>query len=362
MQKIEDEFLKRFQITFRGEADEHIRNFYSGLDELEKNPDAGRVEQIIETMFREIHSLKGAARSIGNKETESLCQPLESVFSGLKRKELILSPSFYKIFYQSADWLKILVLPESADLPAIDRKKLRETIQLLNDLTAKRQSDTSVQVASQEDSTNTASDNSPAEVFEVREVTSPNAYETVRINLNRLDPLFLEAEELIQTKVALKQRIGEMTEISDELDNWIQTQKKMRANRANLNHSGLLTWMEETEVKLYKLDNLLSKLTSHTKHDHFTLSRMVDDHLESMKQILMLPVSSLVETFPSMIKDIARNQEKEINFIIKGSELELDKRILDELKDPLVHLIRNSIDHGIDKPAERLNQKKPTRI
>jgi two-component system chemotaxis sensor kinase CheA len=75
----------------------------------------------------------------------------------------------------------------------------------------------------------------------------------------------------------------------------------------------------------------------------------------------MLPVGSLVESFPGMVREISQKQNKEIDFIIRGTDLEIDKRILEELKEPLIHLIRNSIDHGIGKPAERILQNKPPR-
>jgi len=74
-----------------------------------------------------------------------------------------------------------------------------------------------------------------------------------------------------------------------------------------------------------------------------------------------LPVSFLVEVFPSMVREISREQSKEIDFTVLGSELEVDKRILEELKDPLIHLIRNSIDHGIGVPKERMLQNKPAK-
>ncbi len=96
------------------------------------------------------------------------------------------------------------------------------------------------------------------------------------------------------------------------------------------------------------------------EHDQHSLDRLVNNHLDGMKQVLMLPVITLVESFPGMVREIAREQNKEINFIVEGSELEIDKRILEELKDPLIHLIRNSINHGIAKPQERLLQNKPS--
>ncbi len=83
MDKRDEEFLKRINETFRIEAEEHLNAFSSGLVDLEKKQSQERYAEIIETMFREIHSLKGAARSIDQKDIESICQPLESVFSSL---------------------------------------------------------------------------------------------------------------------------------------------------------------------------------------------------------------------------------------------------------------------------------------
>jgi len=98
MDKIDDEFLKRINATFRIEADEHLNAFSAGLIELEKPQSQERYAEIIETMFREIHSLKGAARSVDKKDVESICHPLESVFSALKRKEIFLTPASFNLF------------------------------------------------------------------------------------------------------------------------------------------------------------------------------------------------------------------------------------------------------------------------
>jgi two-component system chemotaxis sensor kinase CheA len=75
----------------------------------------------------------------------------------------------------------------------------------------------------------------------------------------------------------------------------------------------------------------------------------------------MLPFSTLLEIFPKMIRDLSRDQGKEVELVIMGSEVEIDKRILEEMKDPLIHLLRNCIDHGIEKPEERIKNKKQPR-
>ena len=85
---------------------------------------------------------------------------------------------------------------------------------------------------------------------------------------------------------------------------------------------------------------------------------MIDDHVESMKNILMVPVSTIIEVFPRLVRDLSRSQGKEVELITHGKEIEVDKRILEELKDPLINLLRNCIDHGIMKPEKRVEHKK----
>ena len=92
MNKKDDEFLKRLRRAFVAEAKEHMRVFIAGLSELEKTGDRKRIAELTEILFREMHSLKGAARSVDQKEIESLCQNIESFFSALKRETVNLTP------------------------------------------------------------------------------------------------------------------------------------------------------------------------------------------------------------------------------------------------------------------------------
>jgi two-component system, chemotaxis family, sensor kinase CheA len=85
---------------------------------------------------------------------------------------------------------------------------------------------------------------------------------------------------------------------------------------------------------------------------------MVDGLLEDMKKVVMLPVSSFLQLFPKLVRDLARDQGKEAELVIRGGEIEIDKRILEEMKDPFIHLLRNCVDHGIEKPEERARKRK----
>ena len=106
-----DELLKKLLATFRVEADEQLRAMSSGLLALEKSPAGGRRAEIIEKIFREAHSLKGAARAVNLTQIESVCQSLEGVFAGLKGDRLAVSPPLIDLLHRSLDALGGFLAP-----------------------------------------------------------------------------------------------------------------------------------------------------------------------------------------------------------------------------------------------------------
>ncbi len=366
MDKREEDFIKRINETFRIEAEEHLNAISSGLDELEKKPSQERYAEIVETMFRDIHSLKGAARSVEQKEIESLCQPMESVFSALKRKELVLDPSSFDLFYKAVKSLLRLITETGSLQTVAERQSQREISACLKELASGTLHANSPAMIMQIKELQTVKTD-PAAVAEMMPVTEiprnirPVSSETVRIRISKLDPLLLQAEELIQSKKAIGLRIEELHDINS----CFAVFKSKSLNRNRIISPGKRAIINEqtnlNEAGLSELESRLDDFTGSMKRDQYLLNNMLDTHLEAMRKVLMLPVSIITEAFPGMVRDIAREQKKEIDLVIKGSELEIDKRILEELKDPLSHLIRNSIDHGISSPEERTAVNKPAR-
>ena len=364
MEKKDLEFQKRILATFRIEAEEHLRAISTSLIELEKTHSKKKVEEIIEVMFREVHSLKGAARSVDQKDIEYVCQPLESIFSSLKRGEITLSPLSIDLFYKTMDWLSKYVATSGSEQTSYFRQSQKELIIQLKEMASvKVITDVGqrMSVPGTMQSQTAHSDPLPEQKSEVTlsHDTLPSQIEMVRIPISKLDPLLLQAEELIQSKISVNQRANDLKSLCDELvEQKTETQKwKSRSTGATLENYN--EWCEVNETHLNRVESQLTEITRSVERDHHILERLVNDHLEAMKQVLMLPVSNLVEAFPVMVREISHDQNKEIDFIIRGTELEIDKRILEELKDPLIHLIRNSISHGIGKPDERIQQNKP---
>jgi two-component system chemotaxis sensor kinase CheA len=363
MDKTDDEFLKRIQATFRIEAEEHLRNFSAGLIELEKTRTKKKIAEIIETIFREIHSLKGAARSVDQKEIESVCHPVESLFSALKRNEITLSPVMFDILYKAVERLSKLISAGGLVQTSEDRQMQKDLIRQLKETIEKSISPGSAdepEHATEIQPVETVMTSGPPTEI-IPKISGPLTMEVVRIPISKLDPLLLQAEEMIQTKISLDQRIKELKEINTGIAEWKTDLLDYKRRRSVTSAVLWNEWFEGNEADVNKLESQLAELTRSMERDQYSLSRMVNDHLGEMKQVLMLPVEWLVEAFPRMIREIAREQKKEIDFIVIGTELEIDKRILEELKDPLIHMIRNSINHGLGTPQERLHENKPPR-
>ncbi len=359
MDKKEADFLKRIRETFRVEAEEHLRSFSSGLIELEKTHPAERANEIIETMFREIHSLKGAARSVDEKEIESLCQPLEGIFSALKSRTITLSHYSISLFYMAVDHLTNIITTTGREQTGADHQIIRGLIQQLKEIAAGKPDEKNATQEPMSDFKAARQEKVHLHDTDFSGGTGPALTETVRIRISKLDPLLLQAEEMIQSKIAVDQRINELKGLCTELNDWKNETQKWKNRRSAATISTWNEWCDTSEIHLNKTESQMSEITRSMEFDQHGHDRLVNLHLEAMKQVLMLPVGSMVEVFPGMVRDISHEQNKEIDFNITGTELEIDRRILEELKAPLIHLIRNSIDHGIGKPQERVLQNKP---
>ena len=360
----EKEFLKRLRVTFKLEAEEHIQTMSKKLIELEKSPKDSISDELLEVIFREAHSMKGAARSVNLPGIESLCQILESVFSAIKNKEIEMSQELFDLFQKAIDELTFLL--KGIDKVRTDSDTLRvdNLILKLKDASEGKpvSTDTKKNIVEIEEIEPEDIDDITAskDMTSVQPQTGNNPIitETVRIPTLKLDPLLLQAEELIMAKLSTSERIREMNELYQYVNSRKNEITKLRNRTTDRSELSLNEYLQSAGDFLNSIQSQISTITGTIEQDQRNLRRMVDEHLDSMKNILMLPVSTLVEGFPRFVRDISRNQGKEVEIEIVGKDIEVDKRILEELKDPLIHLIRNCVDHGIKYSENRINHNK----
>lgn len=346
----DDNFLKRLLATFRIEAREHVDALFSGIAELEKTSDEAAQAKIVEAVFREAHSLKGAARSVNLAPVEAACQSLESSFAAMKNKQVTLTAELFDGLHQAINSLNELLELPPARKPEMEPAAVPEA----RSATPPRKENLPPQPPTA----------ARPPRFPPEERSSVAG--TVRIAAEKLDSIFLQAEEMLAAKLLAQQREQELQTLNAMVAAWGKDWAGIRTR-----HPGFYgavakqpQWLElvERNAELIKtLTNQLGAMAKTADQDQRMLGKMVDDLLEDMKKVLILPFSTLMEVFPRLVRDLARDGGKEIDLEIRGGELDADRRILDEIKDPLVHLIRNCVDHGIEKPEDRERRHKPPR-
>lgn len=365
MNKKDNDFQKRLAATFKVEAEEHIQAISSGLLELEKTLDAERQNQIIETVFREAHSLKGAARSVNRRDIEAVSQSLESVFAALKRREFTSSPELFDLLNRAIDSLHKLSSSTEVEPGTSEASLNRELIQRLE--SAARGG---------------TLPSSQAPTMPAPEVEQPPSEdtaissETVRISVARLSSLLLQTEELLSAKLAASQRVADLRSASTMFDLWnrewakvypeIRRYQRLLENRSDLSRQDrsdsqfakIVEFLDWSSDHVRSLDTNLKKLAAAARSESYLTGSMVYSLLENMRSVLMLPFASLLEIFPKLVRDLSRAQRKEVNLVVQGEDIEIDRRVLEEMKDPLIHLVRNCIDHGIKTPKERQQSNK----
>jgi two-component system chemotaxis sensor kinase CheA len=373
------ELLEKLLATFRVEATEHVTAITSGLVELERASSPEKQMEMIESVFREAHSLKGAARAVNLVKIEGICQSLEGSFARLKAQEIALSPELLDQLHQALDTLGVLLSAESAETTRVEESHPLER-PVTPDLTVVAQARPpalrSAESARSRPSTirQPASGPEPGHLGEKQGLS-----ETLRVPAAKLDALLRQAEELIPAKATAAQRVKELLEICQALVSWETEWRKIRPHaramsslvggeehRSNgRSHSSnghtatrsrtmkVTAFLDRNESALNSVKQRVAALTKHLEYDRRTLDRRVDDLVEDMKRVSMLPFAVLLEFLPKLVRDLCRDCGKEAELTIVGGEIEIDRRILEEMKDPLIHLIRNCIDHGIETPKQR---------
>ena len=339
----DEDFLTTLRATFTVEAAEHLQAMTTGVLELETTlpPDVRR--RLVETVFRAAHSLKGAARAADFTEIESRCQSLEDVFAAWKKQERAPPRDALDAVHRTLDAV-------GAALAAPG--KLREPVPASG-----RSSPTASRAVTV-----------PAgAVFSSAAEGSALSEDTVRIAVATLDARLLEAEEMLTAKLSTGQRAEDLRTRANRFGAWRKEWTTVEPDARSLRQSpppNLARLLEFLDWNLDHLDSLEGHVTALGRaadRDHQVIGKLVDDLLEESKTLLLLPFATLASSFPKLVRDLCRDQGKEADLVVRGEEIKIDKRVLEEMKAPLVHLLRNSVDHGIETPEERRRSGKPSR-
>ncbi|MCX6029498.1 MAG: hybrid sensor histidine kinase/response regulator [Chloroflexi bacterium] len=400
---LNEDFLRQLRATFAAEAQEHIQVINRDLLAFEREPDSASVDQWLADIFRAAHSLKGAARAVNEDTIGTLAHRLETLFGHIRDRSLQLTPEVFDLAYQALDALSALVQAMNGGPAAtVDTAALVAALEAVGQPTlpkagAEPSGGTAPAKASTPEHEHTSARGvepsggaSPAKASTPEHPkapapaprpTAPITEETIRMTTSKLDALMAQVGELQVTRLGAEQRLSELTALLDGLEAWEVEWRKLRphvmadfrAEAADLapqvaaaapgkraaTAARVLGYLESSETRLHAAAGQLRELRRRFVADNRRMAQVVSDLEEDVRRTRMMPVSTVFETFPRMVRDLARDLGKQARLVVQGGEVEVDRSVLEQIKDPLTHLLRNAVDHGVESPPARAAAGKP---
>ena len=332
------------QKLFKVESEEHLARLDDGLLRLEKSPED---PQLLEELFRESHSLKGAARMLGLTRIETATHGLESIFNAARKGEKPLDSETIEQMNASLVDLRQRVSEALSNEVEVKKAVKPPSVEESDaPIVAPPVSDTPIPRAVPQ-----ADVPSRLQSPVIQTKASPETFhlETVRIGTDKLDDLLTQVGELSVIQGQAQHRFSLIEELLEQWTTLEHTQNVISPTPPPRHNEHI------------RFGDLLRKTRDALFDDNARLQSIVqrlDDQVRSMR---LVPLSTLFALFPRMVHDLAKEQCKEVELKLEGGDITVDKRILEEMKDPLMHLIRNAIDHGIESPSERVRFAKPAK-
>ncbi|SRR5579885_79986 len=388
--------LSQFHDLFFEESAEGLTTMESGL--LNLRTDAPDLE-VINMVFRAAHSIKGGAGTFGFNEVAHFTHILETLLDEMRDRKRGVTQELIDLLLESVDGLRYM-LDCSRSGRAMDMQRVRTLEQRLATLPreAHDEGEARWQIKFIPRPHLLKTGNDPYRIF--RELQAAGGL-TVRANAQRVPDLAALDPEELHLDWELYLKAGETTEASiRELFAWVEgdcdlqitllgerrhrvERRKRREPEAGEPEAEASRAQEQASIRVNidKIDGLIN-LVGELVITQSILTRIASDHAledraEKLKwvvgilerntnelqdhamRIRMLPIDYTFNRLPRLVRDLSRSLGKQVELKISGNSTEVDKTVLEKISDPLVHLIRNAVDHGIEKPEARLAADKP---
>ncbi len=388
------QLVKRLMATFLEELQEQVQALNRDLLALEKGPEGAARADLLKQLFRTAHSLKGAARSVSVRPVEDACHHLEEVLSGVRDGARPADREFFALLLQAADALEEAGrrLQEEKDLAGSPLESLLPRLAAAAARGGGRPGDK--ETRRQGDRSPAPPPPPPAPLPPAAvEATPPPATSglaapvgpaTLRVSAEKLDALLASSGELLVARRRLPLRVEELAALRESVSRWRAEWQAVEKPLAKLLRGdgdgsagspsrrgaagpALASSRRPGRVvadvgeRLRQLEKDLERLTAALAADNRALDQLAGALDEDVRRVRMLPFAEACQGLERVAHDLAQAGGKEVELVIEGGDVELDRSVLEGLKDPLRHLVRNALDHGVEPPAQRRAAGKPPR-
>ena len=374
-----EDFEAEIKKDFLNEALMNLEEVESSFMELESASDT---KPLLDKIFRLAHNLKGGSRAVGFGEVAEFTHQLESLVLKLQKGEIALSSDIVTILLRSNDRLVEMLTALKADLSATsDNSDLLSDIQgwLSGTKTAAVTPATPVATQVEAPAPPTTPEPIAVEVSKIESEPAPNvpnanaffpaetagsAPATSALEVTPVKDEFQELAGLVQKSIeGVKESAVKKTNAPNTKSNSSQLDSKedeiVRVNLSRINmlndYVGELIVLQSVVQQQSMTGNKI-KLQASIRQ----MAKLSKDIQGLSMSLRMLPVKPLVQKLQRVVRDTAKALGKEVEFKVNGEQMEIDKSVLDRLADPLIHILRNAVDHGLELPVDRTKSGKST--
>ena len=307
--------LNKFKDLFISEVEDHLQKLNDNLLALEKNPTD---KKLMNELMRSSHTMKSSSAMMGYKKMSFLTHVMEDVFDYARNDQLKLTPEIINKLFETFDILEESLMSIKKTGKELD---VDSTIKEIKEMTG---------VATE------GTGKSPR-TPEGKPIIKNSKNQPEQEKDDKNNELNNNNEEIVKKKSEQKINFAPVEEFIQRID-YIKVPVKRLDNLMSLMEELLIDRMRLEQFK--DRDAKLGGVISH-------LNRLVSDIQYQVMQSRLVPIEQIFARFPRMIRDVAKSLGKKANLEITGGEIELDRTIVDKLGEPLVHLLRNAVDHGI---------------
>lgn len=324
--ELSPEFARELLDDFYTECDEQLGALRNSLAELETASLDHAPTTSYEPLFRTMHSLKGNAAIVGLRAAEELAHVAESYLRGLTRGDLRLSEAGLEKLRQTVQRLESIISAhrQHTTIPAVT--DLVFELKALVDFHPGSPAPSSPGVAAPDSPSEKPVRSSPANVPE----PSPEPSSETAVPDDQGASLFIAPSHIVRVDIG---RLDDLLRIAGELVIH-RSRLEDRLNQGVTDRSSL-------------------------KEVNLALSRSLRELREAITRVRLVPVAEVFSRLPFVVRDLARSSPQKARLLVEGKHTEIDKFVVERLKDPLLHLVRNAFSHGIETPDQRLAAGKP---
>jgi two-component system chemotaxis sensor kinase CheA len=341
--------LERLNTVFDGELAERIRTVQALILQLER---ADSVEAL-GVLARQLHSLKGAARAVGARSIEQVAHSTEGAILGIRAGDRP-DQAWFDAVCAAVDSLSILHVDPAADTSRV----IMDLVAATPDLPLPEPIPIGV-----------VRDPAPHAPTPVTYPVDRIEQNSVRVSLGKLDTLLTESGELSVTQLRISERLNDLRGLQRQLERWQRDWSKTRPARARLRRDhahttghdtdALFRLVEQSDQDIQAIVQRTRELASELSQNTAQLAVVAGAINQEVMAIRLLPAGTVFMPLERLVRDLSRETGKEASLALSGTDTEIDRRILDGLRDPLMHMVRNAIDHGIELGHERQQAGKP---